>query len=173
MAAVADAVWSSCIDSRVGDSAWRFFLLGAGSRGYAAGSHLYGGNTVAYSDIVVGVQRAYMTNGLLDAALIEMRMHTALRDMPGHVLLTSQSAAFTSCNGTRVPEDAAIVKTTEVYDLMPRARYERFVMLLNLSEHDWISAEVLPKGTITIIDCPCKRTCITAVHLPWHTSGAQ
>lgn len=150
--AAADDGWSSCADSRVGDPAKRFFLLGAGSRGDAAGSDLYGVSTVAFSDIVLGGQRAYMTSALLDAALVEMWMHVALRVMPGYVLLTSQSAAFMTCNNKRVPEDVALQKIKEVYEVMPRARYQRFVMLLNLSEHHWISAEVQPARTITIFD---------------------
>lgn len=152
VSAAADQVWSACAQRRVGDSAWRFCMETAGAMGDKVGSDLYGGCTVAFSDIITGGQRAYMTNGVLDAALVEMRHHGALRLMPGYVLLTGQSAAFTTSHNKRVSEEDAVRKIKEVYDVMPPARYERFLMMLNLMGHHWISAEVLPQGTIRIFD---------------------
>lgn len=152
---VADAaaqVISACEKKRVGDSAWRYFHSSAGDGGDVAGSDLYGGCTVAYSDIILGGQTAYMTNGVLDAALVEMRLHSALRVMPAYVLLTGQSASFTTCHEKRVDEADAMRKIKEIYDVMPPARYERFLMMLNLVGQHWVSAEVLPHGKIHIFD---------------------
>ncbi|OSX74807.1 hypothetical protein BU14_0267s0008 [Porphyra umbilicalis] len=155
VAAAADYVWASCSERRVGDSAWRYFLLGAGSIGDVVGSRLYGGCTVAFYDVVYGGQRKYMTNGVLDAALVEMRLHSAVRMHPSFVLMTGQSASFTVCNGQVVGEAVAIDRIKEIYDAMPNARYQRFVMLLNLGQHHWISAEVVPGapvGKINVFD---------------------
>lgn len=152
---VADAaaqVISACEKQRVGDSAWKYFHASAGARGDVAGSNLYGGCTVTYSDIILGGQKAYMTNAVLDAALVEMRLHSALRIMPAYVLLTGQSSSFTTCHEKRVDEQHAICKIKEIYDVMPPARYERFLMMLNLVGQHWMSAEVLPKGEINIFD---------------------
>lgn len=152
VAAAADFIWSSCEHRRVGEPAWQYFLLDAGSQGDVEGSRLYGGCTVSFADVVLGAQRAFMTNAILDAALVEMRQHGALRTMPGYVLLTGQSASFTTCNKVRVPAQVAVKKIKEVYDVMPRARYQRFLMLLNLVDQHWISAEVLPHGVINVFD---------------------
>lgn len=152
---VADAaaqVMSACEKQRVGDSAWQYFHASAGARGDVAGSELYGGCTVAYSDIILGGQKAYMTNAVLDAALVEMRLHSALCIMPAYVLLTGQSSSFTTCHEKRVDKEHAISKIKEIYDVMPAARYERFLMMLNLVGQHWVSAEVLPKGEIHIFD---------------------
>ena len=150
--AASEFVWSACTERRVGDPAWRYFLLGAGSEGDKLGSRMYGGCTVAYSDLVLGGQREYMTNGVLDAALVEMRLHSVQRHTPAYVLLTGQSASFTTCNKKRVDEAVALEKVKEIYDVMPHARYHRFVMLLNLVGQHWISAEVVPDGHINIFD---------------------
>lgn len=107
---------------------------------------------MSFADVVLGAQKSFMTNAILDAALVEMRQHGALRNMPGYVLLTGQSASVTTCNNARVPVDVAVKWIKEVYDDMPRARYERFLMLLNLVDQHWISAEVLPHGIINIYD---------------------
>ena len=155
VAAAADFLWSSCVNRRVGDPAWRFSLLGAGSHWDKDGSWLYGGCTVAYSDVVYGGQRKYMTNGVLDAALVKMRMHSVQRSSPAYVLLTGQSASFTVCRNTVVEEAVAIEKIKEIYNVVPTARYQRFIMLLNLGQHHWISAEVVPAapvGKIHIFD---------------------
>jgi len=150
--AAAEYVWSACAERHVGDPAWRYFLMGAGSEGDKLGSRLYGGCTVTYSDVVLGGQREYMTNGVLDAALVEMRLHSVQRLTPAYVLLTGQSASFTTCNKKQVDEVVAREKVKEIYDVMPHARYHRFVMLLNLVGQHWISAEVMPNGNINIFD---------------------
>lgn len=49
-----------------------------------------------------------MTSTILDAALVEMRQHRALRITPWYVPLTGQSASFTTCNKARVPVDVAV-----------------------------------------------------------------
>ncbi|KAK1863147.1 hypothetical protein I4F81_005709 [Pyropia yezoensis] len=153
VARAADQVLVACAKKRMGDPAWRYFLASAGAGGDMAGSNLFGGCTVAFSDIVLGGQREYMTNGVLDAALAEMRLHPSLRIMPACVLLTGQSAAFTTCHKRRVDEEEAVRKIKEVYDVMPPGRYEHILMMLNLVEQHWISAEVLPEeGKINIFD---------------------
>ncbi|KAK1869291.1 hypothetical protein I4F81_011769 [Pyropia yezoensis] len=153
VADAADQVLSACAKRRMGDTAWRFFLASAGVHGDAAGSNLFGGCAVAFSDIILGGQREFMTNGVLDAALAEMRVHPALRLMPAYVLLTSQSASFTTCNEKRVAVDDAVRKMKEIYDVMPPARYERILMMLNLAGQHWISAEVLlSNGTVNVFD---------------------
>lgn len=153
VARVADQVLVACTKKRMSDPAWRYFLASAGAGGDVAGSNLFGGCTVAFSDIVLGGQREYMTNGVLDAALAEMRLHPSLRVMPAYVLLSGQSAAFTTCHKRRVDEEEAVRKIREVYDVMPPGRYERILMMLNLVEQHWISAEVLPQeGKINIFD---------------------
>jgi len=126
--------------------------MGAGSEGDKLGSRLYGGCTVPYSDVVLGGQREYMTNGVLDAALVEMRLHSVQRLTPAYVLRTGQSASFTTCNKKQVDEVVPREKVKEIYDVMPHARYHRFVMLLNLVGQHWISAEVMPNGNINIFD---------------------
>lgn len=152
VSAAANQVWTTCAPRRVGDPAWRFFSRNAGALGEKAGSDMYGGCTVTFSDIIVGGQRAYMTNAILDAALVEMGHHGALRLMQGYDLLTSQSAAFTTCHNKRVSDDDALGKIEEVYDVMPPARFERFLMMLNLMGHHWISSEVQTNGIIRIFD---------------------
>lgn len=110
---------------------------------------------MAYSDVVYGGQRKYMSNGVLDAALVKMRMHSVQRSSPAYVLLTGQSASFTVCHNTVVEEAVAIEKIKEIYNVVPTARYQRFIMLLNLGHHHWISAEVVPAapvGKIHIFD---------------------
>jgi len=122
VAAAADYVWASCSKRRVGDSAWRYFLVGAGSIGDVVGSRLYGGCTVAFYDVVYGGQRKYMTNGVLDAALVEMRLHSAVRMLASFVLMTGQSASLTVCTGEVVGEAVAIDRIKKIYDAMPNAR---------------------------------------------------
>lgn len=136
----------------MGDPAWQYFLLGAGSRGDLEESHLYGGCTVSFADVALGRQRCYITSAILEAALVEMRQHRALRITPWYVLLMGQYASFTTCNKARVPVDVAVKNIKEVHDVMQRARYECFLMLLILVDMHWISAEVLPHGIINIYD---------------------
>lgn len=153
VARAADQVLVECAKKRMGDPAWRYFLVSAGAGGDVAGSNLFGGCTVAFSDIVLEGKREYMTNGVLDAALAEMRLHPSLRIMPAYVLLTGQSAAFTTCHERRVDEAEAVRKIKEVYDVMPPGRCKRILMMLNLVEQHWISAEVRPEeGKINIFD---------------------
>lgn len=150
--AAAEHVFSACTKSHIGNFAWHYFSSSAGRGAESQVSEAYGGCTVSSSDIVQGGQRAYMTNEVLDAGLVEMRLQGIVRIMPAYVLLTGQSASFTTCHKKRVDEDDARRKIKEIHDVMPPARYERFLMMLNLVGHHWISAEVLPQGTIHIFD---------------------
>lgn len=93
-----------------------------------------------------------MTNGILDTALVEMLHHSALRLTLGYVLLTGQSATFKACHNKRVTEDDALTKIQEVYEVIPPARYECFLMMLNLVGQHWISVVVQSQGTIHSFD---------------------
>lgn len=153
VANASESVLTACAKQRMGDPAWRYFLSSAGARGDVAGSELYGGCSVAFSDIVLGGQREYMTNGVLDAALVEMRHHPTLRIFRAYVLLTGQSAAFTTCHHKRVDEDDAVLKIKEIYSMIPPACCDRVFMMLNLMGQHWISVEVLlVEGVINVFD---------------------
>jgi len=73
-----------------------------------------GGCTVAFYDVVYGGQRKYMTSGVLDAALVEMRLHSAVRMHPSFVLMKGQSASFTVCNCEVVGEAVTIDRIKEI-----------------------------------------------------------
>lgn len=117
VSAAANQVWTTCVQRRIGDPAWRIFSQSTGALGGKAGSDMYGGCTRTVTDIIVGGQRAYMTNTILDAALVEMRYHGSLRLIPSNVLFTGQSATFTTCHNKRVSEDDASGKIKEVSTL--------------------------------------------------------
>lgn len=142
----------ACTKRLVGDTAWRYFMVRASALGDMRGSEAYGGCTVAFSDIVLGGQKAYMTSAVLEASLVEIRPHSALRLMSAYALLSGQSASFTTCHKKRVEEHDALGDIKEINDVMPPARYERFLMLLNLAGHHSIYEEVLPQGTIHVFD---------------------
>lgn len=92
----------ACTKRLVGDTAWRYFMVRASALGDMRGSEAYGGCTVAFSDIVLGGQKAYMTSAVLEASLVEIRPHSALRLMSAYALLSGQSASFTTCHKKRV-----------------------------------------------------------------------
>jgi len=135
------------------DTVWRYFSVDDGMLGAMVGCNLYGGYSIPIVEVLIAGQRRFLTNGMLDAALVELREHCMGVTSPSAVLLTNQSAAFTGSVGHVVEEADARDKAKEVLGVLPSRPYVRYVMLLNLINKHWISAEVLiHSGTIKVFD---------------------
>jgi len=154
------------------DTVWRYFFVDDGLLGAMVGCNLYGGYSIPVVEVHLAGQKRFLTNGMLDAALFELREHCAGLSLPTAVLLTNQSAAFTATFGQVVGEDDARGKIQEDLGALPARPHLRYVMLLNLINKHWISAEVLiHSGTINAFDSSSgsysqhKATAVTRVLL--------
>jgi len=133
-----------------GDTMWKYAAAttdGDGAR------DAYGGFTVTVHDGLANGQQTFMTNALLDAGLVELLEKEPTVPGPMFVLTTNQSAAFTAVHNRRVPEDAATKMMREIFELFPATHVVRCLMLLNLSNKDWIAAEVfVPAGKVVVFE---------------------
>eukprot|EP00168_Porphyra_purpurea_P004977 TRINITY_DN16008_c0_g1_i1.p2 TRINITY_DN16008_c0_g1~~TRINITY_DN16008_c0_g1_i1.p2 ORF type:complete len:200 (+),score=59.38 TRINITY_DN16008_c0_g1_i1:595-1194(+) len=136
----------------VGETVLRYFLVDDGMLGAMTGYNLYGSCSIPAVEILLAGQKRFLTNGILDAALVEMWEHCAGLESPSWVLLTNQSEAFTTVAGTNVSDDVARKAVGEIFGVAPRRASERFVMVLNLDNVHRISAAVELTGTIKVVD---------------------
>eukprot|EP00168_Porphyra_purpurea_P019436 TRINITY_DN7753_c0_g1_i1.p2 TRINITY_DN7753_c0_g1~~TRINITY_DN7753_c0_g1_i1.p2 ORF type:complete len:283 (-),score=63.31 TRINITY_DN7753_c0_g1_i1:10-858(-) len=99
-----------------GDPVWQYAAPPTSAGGVANGS-LYGGLTVTVRDILANGQQDLMTNGVLDAAFVELREMAPTLPGPGplYVLTINQSEAFTAVYNQRVQQDLSIKKMAEVF----------------------------------------------------------
>jgi len=135
------------------DTVWQYFSVGDGMLGAMVGCNLYGGYSILVVEVLMAGQRRFLTNGMLDAALVELREHCMGLSSASAVLMTNQSASFIATFGRDVSEEDARGKMREVLGVSPSRPYVRYVMLLNLINKHWISAEVLiHSGTINVFD---------------------
>jgi len=135
------------------DTVWQYFSVGDGMLGAMVGCNLYGGYSIPVVEVLMAKQRRFLTNGMLDAALVELREHCMGLSSASAVLMTNQSASFIATFGRDVSKDNARGKMREVLGVLPSRPYVRYVMLLNLINKHWISAEVLiHSGTINVFD---------------------
>jgi len=135
------------------DTVWQYFSVGDGMLGAMVGCNLYGGYSIPVVEVLMAGQRRFLTNGMLDAALVELREHCMGLSSASAVLMTNQSASFIATFRRDVSEEDARGKMREVLGVLPSRPYVRYVMLLNLINKHWISAEVLiHSGTINVFD---------------------
>jgi len=142
------------VGTRTVDAAvWRFFSERAGAAGNRLGCDMYGAYTVTVRDILHCGRTKYLTNAVLDAALVELRRRSGGIFASAYVLLTAQSAAFTTCYKVDVAEEAAIVAIKEIFESMGNSEYMRMLMILNINDSHWVAADVLfPTATIRLFD---------------------
>ncbi|OSX75126.1 hypothetical protein BU14_0254s0006 [Porphyra umbilicalis] len=144
---------SKCVGSAVagklaGDPVWQYEATEGGG-----GQAAYGGLTVTAQDVLSNGQRAFLTNAVLDASLVEVREVAPQLAGPLYVLTTSQSSAFTSVGGQRVSAEEAVKRMVEIFEVMPVPHVLRFLMLMNLSNTHWISVDVfVPGGQVVVFD---------------------
>lgn len=122
------------------DISWRFFDEAAEVGGATVGARAYGGQSLQVADIVEAAQAAYMTNGLIDASLVELRL--AVAGSKTFILLSAQSASLLriDANGLRVPEAAAKVAASEIADQANNP--DVVAMVINLCNKHWIAAAI-------------------------------
>ncbi|GAB0493153.1 hypothetical protein MMPV_004426 [Pyropia vietnamensis] len=151
VAEAANFLASSLSKKKADDIVWQHALLPTHGGQVASGSSLYGGFSVNVRDLLANGQQAFLSNGVLDAAIVE------LREMVPHgavyVLTTGQAAAFTEVLNQRVAEDVAVKRMAEIFKAMPSMHVVRFLMLMNLRNQHWIAVEVLvPAGKVVVYD---------------------
>jgi len=122
------------------DNAWRVFDEEAGAGGATVRARAYGGQSLQVADIVEAAQAVYMTNGLIDASLVELRV--AVAGSRPLVLLSAQSASLLriDANGVRVPEAAPKVAAREIAD--QASNPDVVAMVINLRNKHWIAAAI-------------------------------
>jgi len=125
------------------DTVWRYFFIEDGVLGAMGGCNLYGGYSIPVVEVLMAVQRRFLTNGMLEASLVVLREHCQGLASRSAVLLTNRSAAFTTAFAENVEEGDARKKAQEVLYVLPKLPCTRYLMLLNLINEHWTAAEVL------------------------------
>lgn len=92
--------------SRPSQTAWYFFDSSSGVDGLRAAQRTYAGITVTCAEMVSRASTAWMTSGVINAALFELGMLVQSRRK--YVLLVEQASSFHSNGARLVPEDAAL-----------------------------------------------------------------
>lgn len=124
---------------KFGDVAWRYHEAGIGPSGEATGSRLYGGQTITYGDVVLGAQAEWMTNGLIDAAFVELRV--ACSNPKLYIMLTTQSAAILQTVLTHaVSHGAAVVAAGDI--AAQDGDCDALGMVVNLCNNHWLAIVV-------------------------------
>lgn len=153
VAAVARAVVAAVGKLVLDDTVWRYFSIDDGVLGAMVGCNLYGGYSIPVVEVLMAGQRRFLTNGMLRASLVELREHCQGLASRSAVLLTNQSAAFTTAFAENVEEGDARKKAQEMLGVLPKLPYTLYLMMLNLINEHWIAAEVLVhSGSINILD---------------------
>jgi len=148
VAEASKSLGASVAGKLAGDAVWQYEATDSGG-----GQAAYGGLTVTVQDVLSNGQRAFLTNGVLDASLVEVREVAPQLAGPLYVLTTSQSSAFTAVGGARVSAEEAVKRMVEIFEVMPVPHVLRFLMLMNLSNTHWISVDVfVPGGQVVVFD---------------------
>lgn len=135
---------------KFGDDAWRYYEASPALSGEGAGGRLYGGQTITYGDVLLAAQSEWMTNGLIDAALVELRVTRSLQKL--YIMLTTQSAAILRTAAAHpVPQGAVVVATGEI--AAQAGDCDAVAMVVNLCNNHWMAiiVEVLHRK-ITVYD---------------------
>lgn len=135
---------------KFGENAWRYYKAGTHPSGEATGGRLYGGQTITYGDVVLGAQAEWMTNGLIDAALVELRVTQSLPKL--YIMLTAQSAAILRTTSTHpVSQGAAVVAAGEI--AAQAGDCDAVAMVVNLCNNHWVAIIVnVVQHEVTVCD---------------------